>query len=292
MTHAPPPLAPRPARRERGLAFLLLAALALALPAGCRRAEEAGPEAAVPEPPPRPSDAFSQQFATPIERAHGLAAWNAKQALRGDMVATFGGRVRNQGTILFRTDSTASRFDFSDGTLLVFDGRNAWVSPSTSTFQRARYHLRAWPYLLAAPFKLRDHGVRFEDLGERELAGKTYAAAKLTFLEGAGDIPGNWMIAYRDPETDRLAAMAYIDAYGKSLEEAEREARAALFSDWVTVEGVTLPATLTVYAWKDGDLEGEPHGTVKFSNLEFVTPEPDAFARPDDALGDPVLPTI
>ncbi|MGH9361520.1 MAG: hypothetical protein ACRD2T_06345, partial [Thermoanaerobaculia bacterium] len=224
---------PLPTGAGRGIFLLAAAALTLTLAAGCRRAEEA-PEAALPEPPPRPSDPFSQQFATPIEQTHGLGAWSGKPALRGDMVATFGGKVRNQGTILFRTDSTASRYDFSDGTLLVFDGRDAWVSPSTSDFQRARYHLRAWPYLLAAPFKLRDHGVRFEDLGERELAGKTYSAARLTFLEGAGDTPDNWMIAYRDPETNRLAAMAFIDAYGKSLAEAELDPRAVVFSDWVT----------------------------------------------------------
>lgn len=291
MPTADPPAARPRCRGRRGLALLLLAPLALALPAGCRRAEESQ-EAAAPEPPPRPSDPFSQQFATPIEQAHGLQAWNGKTALSADMVATFGGTVRNQGTLLFRTDSSASRYDFSDGTLLVFDGKDAWVSPSTSDFQRARYHLRAWPYFLAAAFKLRDPGVRFEDLGERELAGKAYSAARLTFLEGAGDTPDNWMIAYRDPETNRLAAMAFIDAYGKSLAEAERDPRAIVFSDWVTVDGATLPSTLTVYAWKDGDVQGEPHGTVKFSDFEFVTPEPDAFTRPDDSLGDPLLPTI
>jgi hypothetical protein len=276
--------------RHRALLFLLLTAV-LALSFACRREtpEEAAAPAA-PEPPPRPSDPFSRQFATPIEEAHGLAAWNSKTALSADMVGTFGGRVRNQGTMLFRTDSTASRFDFSDGTLLVFDGERAWVSPSTSQFQRARFHLRAWPYLLAAPMKLRDHGVRFEDLGERALDGETYSAARLTFLSGAGDSPDNWMIAYRDPETSRLAAMAFIDTYGKERAVAEREPEVVLFQDFVTVEGVTLPTTLAMHYWSDGTV-GDLLGTVVFSNLEFVTPEPGAFDRPDDSIEDPPLPS-
>ncbi len=279
------------ARRGRRDCLVLLLAAALLLPLGCRPQAEEGTEAAIPEPPPRPSDPFSREFAVPIEEAHGLAAWSAKPALRADFVATFGGRVRNQGTMLFKTDSTASRMDLSDGTLLVFDGQHAWVSPSTSDFQRARFHLRAWPYLLAAPFKLRDHGVRLEDFGERALGGKTYRAAKLTFLEGAGDSPDNWMIAYRDPETNRLAAMAYIDSYGKERAAAEEGPQVILFQDYVTVEGVTLPTTLALHGWQDG-VVGDQVGTVVFSNLEFVTPEPGAFDRPDDSIEDPPLPSF
>jgi hypothetical protein len=282
------PTTERAPRGRRGALALLVAALVL--PLGCRPKAEEGTEATtVPEPPPRPSDPFSRQFATPIEEAHGIAAWSRRPALRADMVATFGGRVRNQGTMLFRTDSTAARMDFSDGTLLVFDGQNAWVSPSTSDFQRARFHLRTWPYLLAAPFKLRDHGVRLEDLGERPLGGQSYSAAKLTFLEGAGDTPDNWMIAYREPETNRLAAMAFIDTYGKERAAAEAAPEVVLFEDHVTIDGVTLPTTLAMHWWKDGEV-GELIGTVKFSNLEFVTPEPGAFDRPDDSIEDPVLP--
>jgi len=271
-------------------ALLILLAAALVLPLGCGPETEEPPAAAVVEPPPRPSDPFSREFATPVEEAHGLAAWSAKPALRADMVASFGGRVRNQGTMLFRTDSSASRFDFSDGTLLVFDGRDAWVSPSTSNFQRARFHVRAWPYLLAAPLKLRDHGVRFEDLGERTLDGRTYSAAKLTFLPGAGDSPDNWMIAYREPGTNRLAAMAFIDTYGKERAAAEREPEVVWFQDFVTVAGVTLPTTLALHRWSEG-ATGELLGTVVFSNLEFVTPEPGAFDRPDDSIPDPPLPS-
>ncbi len=282
------PFTPTPGGRR---ALLVLLAAALALPAGCgREAPEEAAAPAAPEPPPRPNDPFSRQFATPIEAAHGLAAWNRQTALSADMVGTFGGVVRNQGTMLFRTDSTAARFDFSDGTLLVFDGQHAWVSPSTSDFQRARFHLRAWPYLLAASMKLRDHGVRFEDLGERALDGQTYSAARLTFLSGAGDSPDNWMIAYRDPVTDRLAAMAFIDTYGKERAKAEREPEVVLFEDYVTVDGVTLPTTLALH-WLEGDAVGDLLGTVVFSNLEFVTPEPGAFDRPDDSIEDPPLPS-
>lgn len=280
----------RPGHRGARRSLVLLAA-ALLLPLACRPPAEDQAATTAPEPPPRPSDPFSQQFATPIEQAHGLAAWSAKPALRADMVATFGGRVRNQGTMLMRTDSTASRFDFSDGTLLVFDGDHAWLSPSGSNFQRARFHLRAWPYLVAAAFKLRDHGVRFEDLGERELAGQTYSAARLTFLEGAGDSTDNWMIAYRDPETNRLAAMAFIDTYGKDRAAAEREPEVILFQDHVTLDGVTLPTTLAMHRWNDG-VVGEQLGTVVFSNLELVTPESGAFDRPDDSLEDPPLPSF
>ena len=63
-----------------------------------------------------------------------------------------------------------------------------------------------------------------------------------------------------------------------------------LFQDFVTVEGVTLPTTLAMHYWSDGAV-GDLLGTVVFSNLEFVTPEPGAFNRPDDSIEDPPLPS-
>jgi hypothetical protein len=85
--------------------------------------------------------------------------------------------------------------------------------------------------------------------------------------------------------------MAFIDTYGQERAVAERNPEVVLFQNEVTVDGVTLPATLAMHRWQDGRV-GDLLGTVVFSNLELVTPEPGAFDRPEDAIEDPPLPSF
>ncbi|MBI4483180.1 MAG: hypothetical protein HY652_09840 [Acidobacteria bacterium] len=224
-----------------------------------------------------------------VGRAHGLEAWRAKKALRADLLIE--SRSRLEGELLLEVNTGRVRMALRDGTLLIFDGQNAWVSPASSTFQRARFHVLTWPYFLAAPMKLHDPGTKLAVLGPRELRGTSYQAARLTFQSGVGDTPDDWYLVYVDPRNHRLHALAYIVTYGQGAEEAAKDPHAITYDDSVTVDGVTLSTTWTLWHWsEDKGIHGDPIGKGKVANLEFVVPSPDAFSKPEDAHVD-ALPT-
>ncbi|MCG8460193.1 MAG: hypothetical protein MI919_28245, partial [Holophagales bacterium] len=252
------------------LAALAFASLVLALPSVAAGAGN--------------SDSGSSEFSTAIEKAHGGGVWQQKSAITANISVTFGGNEMLSGRMWTDTPVGRTRFELVDGTVLVFDGRDAWTSPADSGFQGTRFHALTWPYFLAAPFKLDDPGAHLEELGERPFQdGRSLPAARLTFGEGVGDSPEDWYVVYRDSKS-RLVGMAYIVTFGKSTEEAEKEPHAVLYRDYVDVEGVSISTRWTFWNWSaEKGIFGDPIGEVKLSHPRFVDPPPEAFQRPGNA---------
>jgi hypothetical protein len=240
--------------------------------------------------PLRPSE--SLPGVAELERAHGANAWKQQSALRCDIRVEFGGKTTLDGILTFTTDGAKSRIDLKDGAQLTFDGDRAWVSPDSATFKMARFHLLTWPYFLAVPFKLRDGGVRVGWMGDQPLGdGKQYPAIRLTFAPGTGDAPRDWYILYRDPQTDRLAAMAYIVTYGKAPADRPDDPHAIMYADFRTIDGVTLATRWTFRDWVPGKgVSGEPLGRATLSNLRFLTPPPGFFDKPTSGAREDGLP--
>lgn len=232
-------------------------------------------------------------FAAAIERAHGIESWRGKRALEADLEVEMGGTKVLAGRLLMRPDTSASRLTLADGTVMVWNGKDAWVSPSSSQVPMARFHLLTWPYFIAAPFKLRDPGARLEPLGERpfDADGRSFPAARLTFDAGIGDTPDDWYLVYRDRDTGLLKALAYIVTYGRGREAAEKEPHALVYAEPVTVDGVTLATAWTLHDWNaESGVGAHPQGRGRLSNLRFVEPPAGAFDKPADAKRDELPP--
>lgn len=226
----------------------------------------------------------AENFAVPIEKAHGGEAWDAQSAVAADIRVEFGGNLMIDGRMITDTPVGQTRFELADGTVLVFDGKDAFTAPADSKFQGTRFHVLTWPYFLAAPMKLDDPGAHLEALGKRPFRdGKSLDAARLTFGDGVGDSPDDWYVVYRDDD-GQLAGMAYIVTFGKSAEEAEKEPHAITYHDYKKVDGVSLATRWTFWNWNEKDgLVGEPIGKVTLDNIQFVEPAADAFKGPKDA---------
>lgn len=244
---------------------------------------DGGPEAEAASGEPT----FQEAFAAPIENAFGADAWRSKEAVETGIQVSFGGNELIDGKMLFTPDTGRSRLELADGTVAVFDGRQAWVSPADAELSGARFHLLTWPYFLAVPAKLRDPGARLEELAPKRLGEADYDAARLTFGPGVGDAPDDWYVLYRKPDTGRLAAMAYIVTYGNTLEKAEAEPHAITYEELREVGGVEIPHRWRFWLWSEGKgIHGDPIGEVKLSDVRFVTPAADAFDKPEDARED------
>ena len=218
-------------------------------------------------------------FAQTIEKAHHADVWRAHQAIEADITVDFGGQRALEGTMLTTIDGGQVRIELTDGSVLLWDGKTAWTTPVDSAFQGTRFHVLTWPYFLLAPLKLQDPGSFLEVVGDLPLEGKKMApAARLTFGAGVGDTPDDWYVAYQDPKTQQLAAMAYIVTFGKSVDAAEKEPHAITYGEFTEVDGAVIPLRWGFWNWSEEQgIHGEQLGEVVLRRARFVTPEADAF---------------
>ncbi|MDX1682861.1 MAG: hypothetical protein R3336_07060 [Phycisphaeraceae bacterium] len=253
--------------------------------------------AAEPEETPD-NDAGARYFITVVEAAHNEEAWSRKKAVVADLTVRFGGKTRLEGTMRFTPGFRAAEITRADGATAgwrkVRHATDAWISPKDAEFPRGRFHVLTWSYFLAAPFKLDDPGTRLEALGLRPLTPERHSlvpAARLTFDEHVGDTPDDWYIVYRQPDTDRLLAMAYIVTYGKAKENAEKEPHAVRFRQFKKIDGVVLPTHWTFHHWsEEKGLYGEPMGEVILRNIHFPDDVDRIGHRPGDSRDAPLPP--
>ena len=236
---------------------------------------------------------FQSAYAGKVEKAHNVSAFSSAAVIKTDLVVSFGGSERINGTLTMTPSTSATRIDQKSGTTMVWDGSHAWVSPAASEQKMARFHLLTWPYFFAVPFKLQDPGTHLEDLGLVKMGENEYSAAKLTFGENVGDAPDDWYIVYTDPKTSVVQGLAYIVTYGKNdAAAATSEPHGIRYHDYVTVAGLAVPTRWTFHDWSEVSGFGEEiGGEAKLSNVELLASIPEGhFSKPADCRED-VLPT-
>ncbi len=230
------------------------------------------------------SSALRENFIRPMEEAHGREAWLAHDALHMDVDLVYGGNPVMQATFLFETKGPKARMDVKGGPVVVYDGEEAWITPGQAKMPRARFHVLTWPWFLVTPFKMSDAGVTMASAGELPMQGETMPTAMMTFAGDMGDTPDDWYLLYMDAESKLLTAMSYIVTYGKPLEKANEEPHCITYHDFDVISGATFSKHWKVWNWtKEKGVHGEPLAEIKLSNIWFATPEPETFARPENA---------
>ena len=177
--------------------------------------------------------------------------------------------------------------ELDDGTVLIYDGIKAWVTPAASSIEAARFHLLTWPYFLAAPMKTGDPGTHLELLGLKVLNRKMGKSAKLTFNPGVGDTPDDWYLLYANARNGLMYGMVYIVTYSTSFVEAEKKQHAIIYDNYRQIDGITLSTSWSFYDWeKIMGVGRSPIGRASLTDLEFITPDAKAFIHPSDARED------
>jgi hypothetical protein len=235
------------------------------------------------------TSALAGTYVDPIEAAHGTETYTTREAVHATFDVQFGAwSLKAEGW--FDTPLGKARLETADGTVVVFDGTTAWVSPSDAGLPGPppRFHVLTWPYFLAAPHKLSDPGTHLADVGSKPLTAEaSLPAAKLTFGEGVGDAPDDWYYVFRAPETDRLRALAYIVTYGRDRAEAEKKKSIVFYDGYEQVDGVTFATDYTFYYWdEDTGRSAEPKGTMTVSDIGFVDLDAAWFVKPEGARED------
>lgn len=222
-------------------------------------------------------------FSENIEEAHNKTAFMMKEAVSFDINLKFGGNTRLEGTVNMTTNSSKVRLDKADGSVLVFDGENVYINPSSAKTEGARFDIFTWHYFFAMPFKLTDPGTVWEELESKTIDSIEYETAKLSFEPNVGDSPDDWYVIYKDSKTNRLKAAAYIVTFGKEQEKAEEDPHAIVYSDYKSVENVEIATKWSFHNWDSQDGVGEKLGEATISNINFFSPENDFFEAPENS---------
>ncbi|MBL4702593.1 MAG: hypothetical protein JKX85_15200 [Phycisphaeraceae bacterium] len=229
-----------------------------------------------------PSD---RAFALRVEKAHGKKHWRSNRCIQADIKVSFGGNLIVDGKILTDRYAGKVRLTLTNGVVLVYDGKEVWMSPANASVKKPRFAALTWAYFIASPFKLNDPGSHLQNMGLLPMGQSQIPAAKLTFSPGVGDTPDDWYIAYVDPKTKWLKAMAYIVTYGTQAHKAEKHPHAITYDNYVNVAGVILPRTWKFWNWSlQQGITGQPIGSGTLTNLQMVYPAKNSFAMTEGAV--------
>ena len=216
-----------------------------------------------------------------VELAHGKEQFTNKEMVQFDIDLSFGGQQRLEGTVYMSTDSKYVRVDKTDGSSLIYDGKQVWMSPQDANNEGARFDMFTWSYFFALPFKLSDEGTitnLFPDTGN-------FKVIRLTFENGTGDAPDDWYEIYIDKETDLIDHAGYIVTYGGTpAEKAAENAHAIAYSDYQTVENVPIATSWKFYNYSNGIDRSKVIGEANISNIEFGMVKKDLFSQPENAI--------
>ena len=226
-------------------------------------------------------------FARSIERASGKDAYLQHDIFSARIQLTFGGQERIFGNMFIETRGDRSRFEFDNGEVMLFDGKNAYASSNEliSRLPRIRFEVLTWPYFLELPFKLNDPGVNLQTLGSKTMNGNLIPSARLTFSAGFGDTSEDWYILYRNPQSKLLQAAAYIVTYGQSVEDAQKEPHAIVYSKYREIGNVQIATEWNFHNWtlEDG-IMGRAIGQASLSQLKFVSYNSVSFIAPGEYI--------
>lgn len=228
-----------------------------------------------------PPKVFS--FSENIEEAHNKTAFMMKEAVSFDINLNFGGNTRLEGTVSMTTNSSKVRVDKADGSVIVYDGENVYINPSSTKKEGARFDIFTWQYFFAMPFKLTDPGTVWEEQEPKMIDSTKYETAKLSFETNVGDSPDDWYIVYKDLQTNRLKAAAYIVTFGKEQEKAEEDPHAIVYSDYKSFEDVEIATKWSFHNWNSREGFGEKLGEATISNINFFSPETGFFKAPENS---------
>lgn len=211
----------------------------------------------------------TQHFVEEIERAHGAEIFKSKELFSFDLKLSFRGKHRLQGRFHLSTDSRFGRIDLENGSSIVYRDGDVYTNDLSAKPSTIRFDAYTWSYFFMLPFKLNDPGTIWTDYKIRPNAGISFPSAKLSFESGTGDAPDDWYIIYSDENTKLINCAAYIVTANKTVEEAESDPHAIMYSDYEMIDGVMISKTWQFRSWNKEIGVTDTIGLGNLSNISF-----------------------
>lgn len=164
-----------------------------------------------------------------------------------------------------------------------FDGNQVWLLEKNDKQYEgnATFYYNLMFYFYAMPFVLGDEGIVYSPLPNMEIDGISYPGMLISYQDGVGSSSKDQYKVYVDPETGNMEWLAYTVTYFSK--ETSSKYNFIHYEDWQTLDGLTLPKTITWYA-TENSLPVTKRNTVEFSNVQFQKNVDDVlFEMPEGA---------
>ena len=231
-----------------------------------------------------PRQARVDSFLKPIEHAYNKKAYYSHQAVTFNISLAFQDSNRINGTILMTPDMGKIELMRSDGSELIWDGKNLYSYPDSSLSKHDWFDIFTWPYFFSFPYKMRDPGTGWDIKGMNYIQGRPRETAMLTFKPGTGISPNDWYYVYSDTTSHLIDVMAYVVTFGnKRLDVANENPHAIVYSDYTNVGNCPIAGDWRFWNWSPSQQLHNLIGEATIRNVKFIDGEKDLFALPKGA---------
>ncbi len=219
------------------------------------------------------------EVVTNIFDAHGgLSAWNSFRTLSFTMPK---GETSETHTIALKSRKEhISAAGFSTG----FDGAKIWLLDEDGTYKGdAIFYHNLMFYFYAMPFVLGDDGISYEETPALAFEGKSYPGIRISYNAGVGNSPKDEYFLHYDSETYQMQWLGYTVTYSSG--EKSENVKWIRYNDWMEVEDLKLPKSITWYTYEGKSLIS-PKNTVLFEDVSLSTAaKPNNFySKPEQAV--------
>ena len=191
---------------------------------------------------------------------HGsLATWKNMKALSYEIVKEGGNE--KQAIDLHNRRERIEAANFKTG----YDGTNFWVEADTSYKGNPVFYHNLMFYFYAMPFVLADDGIIYGDAAPLEYEGKSYPGIRISYNDGVGVSSQDEYFIHYDQTTYEMAWVGYTVTYFSG--EKSKKISWIRYDDWKTMNGLSLPNSLTWFKVDEGKLI-EPRNTRKFVDIK------------------------
>lgn len=244
------------------------------------------------EPPKKPIDHFEERqtevdvnsIGAPVAaiykvfEAHGgLESWKNKRTLSFTIP-----KPNAQETHTIDLHSRKEKIETPEITM-GFDGKDFWLADEKESYKGDPifYHNLMF-YFYSMPFVLADDGIEYSETEDLEFEGKSYPGVRISYQDGIGASSKDEYYLHYDSETDQMTWLGYTVTY-RSGEKSDN-IKWIRYNDWMEVEGLKLPKSMTWHAYEGRTIE-EPQDPTIFENVVVSEDlKPDAFyAKPENA---------
>lgn len=221
-----------------------------------------------------------------IENHGGLDAWYAAPTSAYSWeYSNFGSDMRFKTSLVadnatrriyhrITTLGTPEAVEDVDGRM-AWDGQDAWISPASIEQINPRFWSATGYYFESIPFILADPGVNYRVFPPEEHDGINYQRVTAYYDPNVGDTPGDTYTLFINPDTGMLDVVLYTVTYGRPYQPGDdwppEPTRGNFFrySDYVTVDGLTVPTRFRGYAYSDGEV-GDLRNEAWASDFSFT----------------------
>lgn len=219
-------------------------------------------------------EALQQVFA----RHGSLENWRKMKAMSYEIVEEEG---ENEKQFI---DLRNRRERIEAGTFITgFDGTDFWLDADTTIYKGnpVFYHNLMF-YFYAMPFVVADDGIIYSEADDLEFEGTNYPGIRIAYEDGVGVSSKDEYFVHYDPETYEMAWLGYTVTYFSK--EVSTTVKWIRYDDWQTINGLSLPNSMTWYKVEEGQLI-EPRKTVEFEDVKLSATafEDSVFAKTEEA---------